>query len=132
MPDGRITAPPHHPRWRRHWKSRHQHGRPSRRGHRAEPRPYQVGEFVGAYLTTTVAFVASTGLLAAAGEALALPAIAVLYLGCGVALSRFLHYRVRWYSRLVSGAAYPLTLWSGAISAICACSARLGSRGSLP
>jgi hypothetical protein len=40
--------------------------------------------------------VSASGVLASSGEAAAIPVIAIVYLGCGMTLSRFFHHRVRW------------------------------------
>lgn len=60
------------------------------------PRPNRLSEFGAAYIAAFSVCVTVSGALAQIGEAGAIPVIGVVYLGCGVALSRFFHHRVRW------------------------------------
>jgi hypothetical protein len=78
-------------------KFRRRRRRTSLHDHEARPHPYQVGEFIAAYMTRLLAFTAATGLLASIGEPHVLAAIGVAYVGCGISLRRFLHRRLRWF-----------------------------------
>jgi hypothetical protein len=53
-------------------------------------------QFGAAYVAALSVCAIASGALAQSGEAAAIPVIGVFYLGCGVALSRFFHHRVRW------------------------------------
>ena len=101
MPNGRITA---HPFRRPHRKHRRWQRHPDRYGSRKRrcaqrqrpPRPYRLSQFSAAYVAALSVCVTATGVLAHSGEAAALPFIGIVYLGCGITLSRFFHHRVRW------------------------------------